>query len=145
MKRASPWRKLAYRRLICVLTSVILVTNTVAPAVAATLQNRHRTVLKPGPKVPVMTGVPHMDLSMQGTPGGRPHAPEITKLDEQAKLTRPVTTSEAAAWRAASLKPGKSRMKADALIWLGEYALAGREEPAEAANVISPRRSKLRQ
>src|ERR1022692_2601151 len=118
-------------RLLCVFATAALLTNSVAPAIGATLRNRHQGVSKPGPKVPVMKGVPRMDLSKQGV-APRPVAPSLSKLDDRAKLMQPVTAADLARWRAAAATPGKSRAKACANIWLGEEALAAREQPVEA-------------
>ena len=130
--RTGLFGRFAVGRALCVLTSAILLANSMAPAVAGTLQNRRDHVLKPGPKVPVMKGVPVMDLSKQGVLRHAAAHAHISRLDDQAKLAKPVRPADIAAWHQAAERPGKSSAKADGLIWLGEYSLAGRQEPVEA-------------
>ncbi|MHB8723739.1 MAG: DUF6531 domain-containing protein, partial [Steroidobacteraceae bacterium] len=85
-----------------------------------------------------MKGVPRMDLSRQGKPLRLAAGTgELTNLDGQGQLKRPVTSANLAAWNAAAGIAGKSEPKADGLIWLGEYALAGREAPLEAAKLFN--------
>src|SRR5579863_7834435 len=123
-------------RMISVLCCVLLLANSVAPAIAATVQNKRNHVIKPGPKVPVMKGVPHMDLSKQGIVP-KANLRSISKLDDDGTLKEHVYPTDIVNWRQAAATPGNSIAKADALVWLGEEALAGREEPVEAATLFN--------
>src|SRR5579871_2536381 len=119
-------------RCLTVLASLVLMANSIAPAIAVTLQNPRNHPVKPGPKPVQMKGVPRMDTSMKGLPIRVRKNEQISWLNERTQLNRRVTLADLAIAKGDAKVSGKSAKRADALIHLGEFAMVGREEPIEA-------------